>query len=206
MFQPHIIGRSHINFALNLFARLPIVQELIAAGMVAVFREELAKDFRHIAVIDKGRAIAKSPLHGTRFAHQGFDKLANRHARREGVRVDDNIGLEAIRRKRHIRLGNDQTYRAFLAAPTTKFIANVGDAFISQPHFRQPKPLLTFGHKGFIDIPQLAFLRQAGRIAKGAWFFEIGRHFPDKNRFFRDIGVFFDQPVFIELRIIAARL
>ena len=95
--------------------------------------------------------------------------------------INNDIGFDTIRGKRHVLFGYDETDRAFLSTATAKFITNPGNAFIANTDFGNTEAFLAFGHKGFIDITELAFFRERRRIQKRAGFIHICGDFTDQD-------------------------
>ena len=59
-----------------------------------------------------------------RFPHDTLKQLPHRHARRDRMRIHNNIGHYAILRKRHVLVIVHHSYRTFLSTATRKFVSN----------------------------------------------------------------------------------
>ena len=84
---------------------MSIVEDFIAAQVVAVLLQE-ERDLGHVDGVVEGRGVADFALVGRHFALQTFDQMADRHARRNGVRIDDDVRGQSLARERHVFLYN----------------------------------------------------------------------------------------------------
>jgi hypothetical protein len=60
----------------------------------------------------------------THLALQGFDKVTNRHPTGNGVRVDDDVGRDALARERHVLLSVVDAHRALLPVTRRKLVSD----------------------------------------------------------------------------------
>lgn len=86
----------------------------------------------------------------TNLAHEGFHKMADGHARGDGMGVDDKVGHNTLRCPGHILLGVCHAYGALLPVPTGKLVAHLRHS--DGPHLHARKQ-----HYYFNDSPERAY-------------------------------------------------
>ena len=76
----------------------------------------------------EGRRVLREAVHRAGLAGHALHQHANRHAGRERVRVDDDVGLHPALRERHVDGGPLLRADAFLPVPRRELVANHGCA------------------------------------------------------------------------------
>lgn len=105
MLEALVEGGSQEDLCVHLLAGEAIVHNLPRVALVApaveLVREILNGDF------GEGCSHFNAPRKQDALAKQRFDKLADRHSRRDGVRVDDDIWGDAFHSPRQVFLSGE---------------------------------------------------------------------------------------------------
>ena len=96
-----VIKRTDFVKAPHPLSLLPPPPHLVAPQVVAVVVQK-AGDLLHVDGVVEGRRVSDLPLVGAHLALEALDEMADRHPARHGVRVDDDVGVYALARKRHV--------------------------------------------------------------------------------------------------------
>ena len=173
--ESHVIRGTNENLALHALARHAVVQQLRAARMVAQLGQHLAEHLVLGPVVHERGAVAKSALQHARLAHQRLHQLANRHARGERVRVDNQIRANTVVRERHVGLGYNEPHRALLPGARAELVTNARHALFANAHLGQPLARCLVRDECAVHHPQLPLLRKHAvvlqlRLVRGnAW-------------------------------------
>ena len=102
--QTLVVDDTDVNVRLELLARDARVERLVAVVVVAGLHELVAKVVagRVLLVELEGRRVLRESVQGTGLAGERLDEHTDCHARRESVRVDDDVGLDASLREGHV--------------------------------------------------------------------------------------------------------
>lgn len=104
----------------------PVEQRLDAVAVVSEFVQRIADSLhRHVG---ERRRVAFAAFDGGLLAEQGLDHVANRHATRNGVRIHDEVGRDALLTERHVLLAVEHTACALLTVTRRKLIADLRHA------------------------------------------------------------------------------
>ena len=76
---------------------------LVSSGLVVVLAEQLG-DLLHVYGVVEGRGVSHLALVGAQLALEALDQMADGHSGGDGVRVDHNIGGQALAAERHVLL------------------------------------------------------------------------------------------------------
>jgi hypothetical protein len=115
----------------------PIEQRLDAVAVVTELVQRIADGLhRHIS---ERRRVAFAAFDGGLLAEQCLDHVANGHATRNGVRIHDEIGRDALLTERHVLLAVEHTARALLTVTRRKLVADLRHADGSNANLRSPR-------------------------------------------------------------------
>ena len=161
--QALVVRGTKEDLGAQLTARVAVVHDLEAPRLVAV----LAQQARHgiNRDIGKRRRVALHALERGDLAQQTLDQMRNRHARRDGVRVDDNVRCDALGRKRHVLVAVRQTNGTLLTMARGKLVANLRDLGGAYAHLDVPQVVLVRGHDDLVDNAVLRATQRRRRIA-----------------------------------------
>ena len=144
VFQTLIIGWTNEDFSGQRFSRHAIVERLATEPIVAV-RFELVADLLDRGAA-KGRRVSLLTVNCAQLSHEALHELPDRHAARNGVRVDDNVGYNPVCRHRHVGRVEDDTDHSLLSVtrtvsgPTAYALAsNVEDACANRDAVHSPR-------------------------------------------------------------------
>ena len=130
-----IVGGVEEDLCLHLAPCVPVVHDFPAARLVAA-AVELRGD-----VVNRdrgeGRCIALQAIARSHLAHERLYQMANGHSRGYGVRIDDEVGHDALRSPGHVLLGVGDANGALLPMPARKFVADLREPY--GPHLPQPQ-------------------------------------------------------------------
>ena len=105
---------------LNLLSRQPVVHQLVAVALVPQLHQLSPNGF-NVQFAERRAVSEQAQLHQNH-AQQRLFQLTDRHARRNGVRVDDDVGTQPLRRERHVAFRDDVAQRALLPVPRAELV------------------------------------------------------------------------------------
>ena len=127
MLESLIEGGTHKDFCFNHLARLSVIENLIAVRMHTKCRHVLAQRIHLEMVV--GCAVTQGSCTTTNLAEDRLHQLCNGHARRNCVRVHDEVRTQTPCSERHVFFVQQHAHRALLTMPRRKFIAYLRDTF-----------------------------------------------------------------------------
>eukprot|EP00962_Isochrysis_galbana_P042385 scaffold15837_cov99-Isochrysis_galbana.AAC.3 len=208
--EPLVVGGAQENGRLEPPARVAVEHDLEATLLVAEVLEELGD------VVDghrgKGRRVALVAGERRNLGQEALDQVADGHARRDGVRVDDDVRRDALAGKGHILLPVSDADSALLPVPRGKLVADLRDAYRPDAHLDK-LPALCVGREQ--DLINVAGLGRPERrrgiaffIARGRGILQLlsrgldWRRLPDDDVVPRDARARRYQPVLVELGVV----
>lgn len=143
-----VVRRAEVDLGSELAARVTVVHDLeaglsryksVVSGTAGHWRKPNAPS-RLVALgseprrdsldrqVGEGRGITLGSEKRCELREQTLDQMTDRHSRRDGVRVDDDVRGDALARERHILLPIRDTDRTLLTVSGRKFVANLRDS------------------------------------------------------------------------------
>jgi len=128
--EPLVVHDAEIYVGGELAARDAAVHGFVAVEVVARLQQLVAEEVAcSVCFVEgEGRAVLCEAVEGASFAGQGLDEHADCHAGGEGVRVDDDVGLDAGFAEGHGFAGPEHGADALLAVAGGEFVADDGAA------------------------------------------------------------------------------
>lgn len=139
-----VVRRPEVDLRLELASRVPVVHDLEPARVVAVVLEEVRDGFdgdlgerSRVAFVPRDRRDCEtsSLAYCTRkdskertLAEETLDQMSNGHARRNSVRVDDDVGSRSLGREGHVLLPVGDSDRSLLTVTRGKLVADLRDS------------------------------------------------------------------------------
>lgn len=132
-----IIDETHEDVDLHHFTLNARIHRLVAIVVVPVLRQLLPIEVNHVVILVllKGRHVYKFAVKSTALTCKTLNEHTNGHARGKSVRVDNNVGSQALFGERHIFLRPNDTEYALLPVPRTEFVT---DDWIARIPYRVP--------------------------------------------------------------------
>mmetsp|Transcript_4552 Transcript_4552/g.10203 ORF Transcript_4552/g.10203 Transcript_4552/m.10203 type:complete len:253 (-) Transcript_4552:85-843(-) len=124
--QPLVIRWPEEDLSLHHPSRVAVIHRLVPSTLVPKL-VQLRGDVLHRHLRER-RGVTLLAVKACDFAHQALDKVANRHARRNGVRVHDDVWRNALEAEWHVLLRIHHPDRSFLAVSRCKLVANLRNA------------------------------------------------------------------------------
>ena len=118
-----VVGDADEELGAQLLARGAVVERLVAVALEAARLQDVARLGQHVA-LREGRAVAVAAVERDGLAQQRLQQLRDGHARRDGVRVDDDVGTHAVGRDGHVPRVAQLAERALLPA-TSLHLGNI---------------------------------------------------------------------------------
>ena len=206
LLKSHVIRRSDEYIRAHLLAGLPVIQNLVRAGVEPRLGQQLAEPrVFGPRVVERG-ALAVSPVLAARLAHDRLQELPDRHATRQCVWVDDDVGADPVGVEGHVRLLDDEADGAFLSATTTELVADHGGAIVAHPDLGDPRALLALRNKGLVHVAQLPLLGKHRCVQRRLRVLHVGLRQTDQHLLIVQQGVFLDQAHIIQIGIVVAGL
>jgi len=97
-----VVGGPDEDLSLELPTRVPIVHDFEAALLVSALLEEVGDGFD--SDVGEGGGVSLLSSEGANFAQETLNHVANGHARRDGMGVDDDVRSDSLGSKRHVLL------------------------------------------------------------------------------------------------------
>ena len=123
----------------DLLARHGIVENVVSVRLIPQ-RLQLLADARHVQVSETGTVAQQTQLY-QHLAQKRLLQLTNSHARRNGMRIDNNVRTDSRFGEGHVLLGNDIADGSLLSMPTAKLVPKCGLTLRSEPHFGEGVPI-----------------------------------------------------------------
>ena len=117
--------------------------------------------------IRKRSGIAFTPLEDSNLPENALDQLRDGHARRDGVRVDNDVRDYALAGERHVLLAVRHTDRSLLTVPRCEFVTNLRYADVADTDLREAVPLLRSADQNVVDDPALVRLHGCTAVSLG---------------------------------------
>lgn len=104
MLETLVVGHAHKHGRLQAATRGAVVKNFVTALLEALALENGARLEEHVALLGgrKRSAVTKATLERDGLAKKHLHQLRDGHARRNGVRVDDDVGANAVGRNGHV--------------------------------------------------------------------------------------------------------
>mmetsp|Transcript_6455 Transcript_6455/g.19394 ORF Transcript_6455/g.19394 Transcript_6455/m.19394 type:complete len:390 (-) Transcript_6455:2323-3492(-) len=126
MLESLVVRRVHEDHGVELAARVAVVHALVASALVAHLLERLGHVVhRHVG---ERRGVALLAVDSRHLGQQRLDQMPNRHAARDGVRVDDDIRRHTLNREGHVLLSIRHADGALLPVARRELVADLWDA------------------------------------------------------------------------------
>mmetsp|Transcript_10450 Transcript_10450/g.26294 ORF Transcript_10450/g.26294 Transcript_10450/m.26294 type:complete len:461 (-) Transcript_10450:2197-3579(-) len=163
--QALVVGWSNENLGLQLAARVPVVQHLVPAQLVAAFVQRVGDGLHRD--VREGGGIALVACDGRHLAQQTLDQMAERHAGGDSVGVDNDVGHHALHREWHVLLAVCDTARALLPVPAAELVADLGDAHRPHANLHKLESLRIGAQHDLVDDARLAGPQHHGAVPLG---------------------------------------
>ena len=130
-----VMGRANEDLHLHHFARLTVVHDLVAVRVQTQIQHvvlEIVQTQMGVRRTVTQRAAGRA--HPTIHC---FQQLRNRHARRNGVRVHNDIGTQSRSREGHITLIQNHAARTLLPSTGCKLVTDLWDTLGNHAHLHE---------------------------------------------------------------------
>ncbi len=124
MLEALVVRGSQVDLRVELASGEPVVHDLVATRVVVVADEQLG-DLLHGDGVVEGRGVADLALVRRHLRLEALDQVTDGHARRDGVRVDDEIGCDAFGAEGHVLHAVQHATCAFLAVTRGELVADL---------------------------------------------------------------------------------
>lgn len=146
--QTLVVCRPKEDLGAQLPPRVPVVHDLETARLVPMLPQEVRDAVDRD--LGEGCGIALHALEGGHLGKQALDQMGDGHTRRNGVRVDDDVGCDALGGERHVLLAVGHSNSSFLTVTGSKFIADLRNLGGSDPDFDVSETILVCSHDNLI--------------------------------------------------------
>eukprot|EP01139_Manchomonas_bermudensis_P002636 Amastigsp_a5308_12.p3 type:complete len:160 gc:universal Amastigsp_a5308_12:1865-1386(-) len=154
MLEALVVGRAEEDRGLEAPASHAVVEDLVAVALVAELVELVGE------VLDGGvrerSGVALTSCHCGDFAEEALDELGDGHARRDGVRVHDDVGDDAFAGEGQVFLAVRDAAGALLPVARRELVADVRDAYRARADLADDKALAVGGEHDAVDARDLA--------------------------------------------------
>ena len=134
--EPLVVGRPEEDLDLHLLAVEAVIHDFVASELVALLVEKLG-DLLDSVLLSRAdslerRGVALDASEGTDLRGQTLNQVADSHARRNGMRVDDEVWRDAFSGERQVLLPVGHAAGTLLAMATGKLVSDLRDSL--RPH------------------------------------------------------------------------
>mmetsp|Transcript_38486 Transcript_38486/g.101520 ORF Transcript_38486/g.101520 Transcript_38486/m.101520 type:complete len:291 (-) Transcript_38486:136-1008(-) len=163
MLKALVVRRPEEDVSIELAPGVPVVHPLEASLLVAKVLEE----FGDLVDGDRreGRRVALVACERRDLGEQTLDQVADGHARGDGVRVDDDVGRDALARERHVLLALREADRSLLPVARRKLVANLRDAHRADAYLDELAPFLIGRQEHLVHVASLRRAERRRRVA-----------------------------------------
>ena len=141
--QALVEGGAHEDARLHASSGVSVVEDLVASLLVALV-VQLVGDVLHRHVAER-RAVALARLQRRDLAEQTLDELSDGHTRRNGVRVHDDVGDDAVLGEGHVFLPIRHSDRSLLPVSRAQLVSDLRDSHRAHFHLHEAEALLVGG-------------------------------------------------------------
>ena len=158
-----IVGRSEEDLRVELAAGEAVVHDLVAAQLVVVAGEELG-DLVHGDGVVEGRRVAYFALVGAHLRLNALDQVTDGHATGNGVRVDDEIGRDALAREGHVLHAIEHAAGALLTVTRGELVADLRRLDGAHLDFDELVALVAHAHEHLVDDARLGGAQERAHV------------------------------------------
>mmetsp|Transcript_7128 Transcript_7128/g.15506 ORF Transcript_7128/g.15506 Transcript_7128/m.15506 type:complete len:329 (-) Transcript_7128:2283-3269(-) len=144
MLQALVEGRSHEYQSVERAPCVSVVQALVAVLLVAQVGH-LGGYFLHREVVHEGGGVSLVPQEGGDLTQQTLHQMADRHAGGDGVRVDNDVGADALAREGHVFLAVGHSDGTLLSVAGGKLVSYLRDPYVTNAHLGELVAILVGG-------------------------------------------------------------
>eukprot|EP00958_Prasinococcus_capsulatus_P024158 scaffold3740_cov322-Prasinococcus_capsulatus_cf.AAC.4 len=141
--QPLVVRWAQEDLGVQHAASVTVVHRFVAAQLVATALQ-LRTDIFHSHVRERCR-VTLLAVQRAHLTHQTLHQVPDRHARRDSVRVHDDVRRDALHRERHILLRVRDTDGSLLPVARGELVANLWHADRAHAGLDELQPLLVGG-------------------------------------------------------------
>ena len=125
---------------------------------------------------DADRSVPRDPRHRAQLGEHALHDVADRHARWESVRIDDQVGNHAVFAEGHVVLRQDQAHHALLAVAGRHFVAQLRRANLPETHLQDAALSRPPAHKHPVDFAVVMNVRRHRAVSIRDHFFRLAHH------------------------------
>lgn len=159
-----VVGRAEKDLSAELATSVAVVEHFVASQVIAVLLQEV-RDLLDVDGVVERSGVADFALVGRHFALKAFDQVTNCHTRRNGVRVDDDVGSQALASERHILLAVLNSARTLLTVTGGEFVANLRDADRADANLAKLVALGVQRQHHLVHNARLRVTQESGRVS-----------------------------------------
>mmetsp|Transcript_19783 Transcript_19783/g.45566 ORF Transcript_19783/g.45566 Transcript_19783/m.45566 type:complete len:498 (-) Transcript_19783:580-2073(-) len=211
MLEPLVVGWAQKHVRLHSPPGVPVEHHLKTALLVAKILQELG-DLIHVDRRE-GRRIALVASERRHLGEKAFNQVANRHPRRDGVGVDDDVRRDAFAREGHVLLPVRDADGPLLPVARRELVSDLRHSHRAHAHLDKLAPLLVGRQEDLVDVARLARAQRRRRISplvprlrRVQHLLRLlldGRRLADDDVVARHARAGRHQPVVVELRVVA---
>mmetsp|Transcript_4817 Transcript_4817/g.13483 ORF Transcript_4817/g.13483 Transcript_4817/m.13483 type:complete len:410 (-) Transcript_4817:2321-3550(-) len=151
-----VVGRPDKNFGGKRLTRVPVVERFVAVTVVTK-PVQLVRDVQYnVRLRGKGRCVTLKAQDGRDLPLKTLNQLSDGHARRNGVRVDNEVGCDSFTSVRHILLAVRNPHCSLLTVTTGEFVPNLRNANGPDADFHKLVAVPVGREHDPVDNPRLA--------------------------------------------------
>lgn len=158
-----VIGRPDEDLRLELAPRVAVVHHLVAPALISASMQQ-RRDGLHGGVRER-RGIALFARRGGHFAHQALDELPDGHARRDGVRVDDDVRRDAFHGEGHVLLPVGHAHGALLSVSRRELVSYLWRSNRAHPHLHELVALVVGRQHHLVHDARLAAAQGSAAVS-----------------------------------------
>lgn len=165
MLQALIESGADEYFRGHLLPRDTVLENLVRLALHTAPAQNIG-EFVQIKVLEGHRVKLGTP-NCPRFPEEALHQLGNSHARRNRVRIDDDIRSHAVRRLRHIVLRHNHPDCSLLSVATGELVGNYWDTFNPDTDLRESVAVAVNPPLDLVNISGFSILHQLTHVAVG---------------------------------------
>jgi len=165
MLKALIVRRAKENHDFHSLACESVVHDFVSKSLVAEV-VQLAGDKVHSLTLERSGVTFVSVERGD-LTEQTLDQMANGHARRDSVRVDNHVRYNSFDCERQVLLSVRNTDCSLLSMATGKLVSDLRNFYCAHLYFHEPLVVFICGQNDLVNDTFFRMSQWSGEVFVG---------------------------------------